>query len=285
MDDDNLILNLVFQGSPSENTSIRSKIKEVRGGWKEKNKVRKSLKKNATNSHKVDVVKAENKESEKFNEKSNFNKKILPDNKQRQKGEENLRPSKEESGTLVKKHVISSIFTYNPEIIDVKRDTNALQQAHDQPSNAPVKGASTFVGMGLDHDLVSNMEEKLGVVNPTNIQRRAIPIINNDGADVVVQAETGSGKTLTYLLPIVHRLMRATADVKDASTISRSVGTLAIILAPTRELTRQILSVINSLVDIPPSKLGTRHLKHWIVSGLVVGGEKRQSEKARLRKG
>ncbi|CAG8456928.1 17515_t:CDS:2 [Acaulospora morrowiae] len=284
MDDDKLILNLVFQDSPSERTSIRSKIKEVRGGWKEKNRIRRSLKKNAANSHKADVVKAENKELEKFNEKSKFNKKILPDNKQRQ-NEANLRPSKEESGTLVKKHVISSIFTYNPEIIDVNGDANALQQTHDQPSNAPVKGASTFVGMGLDHDLVSNMEEKLGVVNPTNIQRRAIPIINNDDADVVVQAETGSGKTLTYLLPVVHRLMRATADVQDTSSISRSVGTLAIILAPTRELTRQILSVINSLIDIPPSKLGKRHLKHWMVSGLVVGGEKRQSEKARLRKG
>ncbi|CAG8480935.1 13943_t:CDS:2 [Acaulospora colombiana] len=284
MSDDKLVLNLVFQDSHLESTSIRSKIKEVRGGWKEKNRVRKSLKKNVTSSHQVDSVKAENKQSE----KSKFKKDTIIDGIQQRNGGTSLR-IKENTGTIGKTQVISSIFTYNPEIVDIGQDASASKQTHDQPSNAPVKGDSTFFSMGLNHDLVSNMKEKLGIADPTNIQRRAIPILNDGDSDVVIQAETGSGKTLTYLLPVVNRLMCATIEIQSIGErtlpISRSVGTLAIILTPTRELAKQILAVINSLVDIPPSKLCTRHLKHWIVPGSVTGGEKRHSEKARLRKG
>ncbi|CAG8765067.1 18653_t:CDS:2, partial [Racocetra persica] len=69
------------------------------------------------------------------------------------------------------------------------------------------------------------------------------------------------------------------------SPLSRSIGTLAIILTPTRELAKQILSVLESLINLPPSRLSDRHLTHWIVPGSVIGGEKKQSEKARLRKG
>ncbi|RIA91764.1 P-loop containing nucleoside triphosphate hydrolase protein, partial [Glomus cerebriforme] len=150
---------------------------------------------------------------------------------------------------------------------------------------------SLFISMGLDNDLVENMKNKFGIEKPTNIQLKAIPVLissnnNKKEFDVVVQSETGSGKTLTYLLPIVHRLINITTDIQDNELLSRSMGTLAIILVPTRELAIQVVSVLESLINIPPSKLTSRrHLNHWIVAGSVIGGEKKQSEKARLRKG
>ena len=55
----------------------------------------------------------------------------------------------------------------------------------------------------------------------------------------------------------------------------RALGLFAIILAPTRELCRQISAVLESLL----------RCAHWIVTGNVLGGEKKKSEKARLRKG
>ncbi|CAG8609534.1 190_t:CDS:2, partial [Racocetra fulgida] len=199
-----------------------------------------------------------------------------------------------------KPQIISSIFTCNPEIVDIHENkVSTRNTAHYEPSNAPINDVS-FIGMGLNVDLITNVKDKLGVEKPTNVQKKVIPILlssiqNNDDTsnkdiDIVLQAETGSGKTLAYLLPIIHRLIRITTNLQNAnpktrSPLSRSIGTLAIILTPTRELAKQILSVLESLVNLPPSRLSDRHLTHWIVPGSVIGGEKKQSEKARLRKG
>jgi len=57
--------------------------------------------------------------------------------------------------------------------------------------------------------------------------------------------------------------------------LSRESGLFAMILAPTRELSKQISNVLESLLSCC----------HWIVGGTVIGGEKKKSEKARLRKG
>jgi ATP-dependent RNA helicase DDX31/DBP7 len=78
---------------------------------------------------------------------------------------------------------------------------------------------------------------------------------------------------LAYLLPIIQRMMNQ-ESVKDKS-FQRKSGLFAIILAPTRELCKQISVVLESVL----------RCVHWIVSGSVLGGEKKKSEKARLRKG
>jgi len=57
--------------------------------------------------------------------------------------------------------------------------------------------------------------------------------------------------------------------------LHRDSGIFAVILAPTRELSKQITAVLDSLLRCAP----------WLVSGSVIGGEKKKSEKARLRKG
>ncbi|KAF9164345.1 ATP-dependent RNA helicase dbp7 [Mortierella sp. AD010] len=131
---------------------------------------------------------------------------------------------------------------------------------------------------------------------PTTIQQKAIPVllgptrkvgdnVPKTDTDVIIQAETGSGKTLTYLLPIVNRLIEAEASPALDLESKRSIGTLAIIMTPTRELAKQILQVLETLLRMPPSSTTGKKHSHWIVPGIVIGGDKKKSEKARLRKG
>ena len=105
---------------------------------------------------------------------------------------------------------------------------------------------------------------------PTRVQRMAIPLILA-GRDVVVRSETGSGKTMTFLLPLAHTL----ASISSPRRVVRGDGTLAIVLSPTRELAAQVHNWAQRTLKTTP----------WIVTGIVSGGEKPKSEKARLRKG
>jgi ATP-dependent RNA helicase DDX31/DBP7 len=120
----------------------------------------------------------------------------------------------------------------------------------------------------------------MNITKPTSIQRTALPIFTNPSSedinarDVFIQSQTGSGKTMSFLLPIIHDLL----PLSTHSWIDRSIGTLAIIIAPTRELAKQISDVLEALLTL---KLRTR----WLVSGLLSGGATRAHEKARLRKG
>lgn len=108
--------------------------------------------------------------------------------------------------------------------------------------------------------------------------------------DVFIQAQTGSGKTLAFLLPILQDLL----PLSSHSYIDRSIGTLAIIIAPTRELAKQISDVLESLLklrlrqtdEVPDdAESSAPRLTRWLVSGLLSGGATRTHEKARLRKG
>ncbi|RHZ68900.1 hypothetical protein Glove_292g64 [Diversispora epigaea] len=317
MDNMNLILNFETHNSNDSNSeisSIRSKLKGVRGGWREKSKVRKSLKKNATNSIKnpqvlggelKDGKDEKTKISKNLYEKSKLGRNLDLSNSNKQQNHENNEEKKEKkeksshhinninnissNGSTRNLQIISSIFTNNPKIIDIPDEEIKSENSNQ---NHSINLTSSFIGSGLNSELVANMKGKLGIEKPTSIQQKAIPILLNsinDDADIFIQAETGSGKTLAYLFPIVQRLIFAeqqnTQDTTKNSSFSRNIGTLVIILTPTRELAKQILLVINSLINLPSSKLSTLHLTHWIVPGSIIGGEKKQSEKARLRKG
>ncbi|CAI5468026.1 unnamed protein product, partial [Closterium sp. Yama58-4] len=110
--------------------------------------------------------------------------------------------------------------------------------------------------------------EKLGFAAPTHVQQAAIPHVLA-GRDLLIRADTGSGKTLLYLTPILHALQAC------RQRVDRKHGTYAVILAPTRELCVQIEEVAQQLCR--------RFV--WIVPGRCIGGESRGKEKARLRKG
>ena len=179
------------------------------------------------------------------------------------------------------KQVISSLFTYNPSS-KVERPEKAQDDEVIEPSNAPLSSElDTFTSLGLSRSLAAHLLNKMHIKAPTAIQSKAVTQLVKDDSDAFIQAETGSGKTLAYLLPIVQRLIQISEDMRqhksegEGAGLSRHSGLFAIILAPTRELSKQISTVLEALLGCA----------HWIVAGTVIGGEKKKSEKARLRKG
>jgi ATP-dependent RNA helicase RhlE len=103
--------------------------------------------------------------------------------------------------------------------------------------------------------------ESLGYLNPTPIQIKAIPIILN-GEDVIGCAETGTGKTAAFLLPIIQNL----------SSESRP-GIRVLVLAPTRELALQIQKNYGELNHVKTNR-----------SVLVMGGANMNMQIADLRR-
>jgi len=97
----------------------------------------------------------------------------------------------------------------------------------------------SFKDLGLLPALLSRCES-LGFVEPTPIQKQAIPIVLG-GADIIACAETGTGKTAAFLLPLIQRLAN-----------SKLKGVAVLVLAPTRELATQIEAACR---DFAPKKL------------------------------
>ena len=184
---------------------------------------------------------------------------------------------------------ISSLFSRDEANADKPTELPSIPRA--APTNAPSADAS-FEQLGLEYILAAHLRERMDIRDkPTEIQRLAIPPLLSappmPQRDVLIQAQTGSGKTLTYLLPIVQSLL----PLSEESFIDRSVGTLAIILAPTRELARQIYQVLERLLTLSlasPDEQAEgvpRRRARWIVPGLLTGGSTKNHEKQRLRKG
>ena len=98
----------------------------------------------------------------------------------------------------------------------------------------PPKPAENFETIGLDANLMSNVR-KAEFVNLTPVQKHAIPIIMND-RDLMACAQTGSGKTVAFLLPIIQKLVESEVEPHACEPQIPEV----LILTPTRELAVQI---------------------------------------------
>lgn len=293
MEDDGLILNFATEDAPS----VPQKASKVTGGtWKERRNLKLKLQGrerkpgSGVNNIEIDNIrtdrlkeKAEQMMAEQYPQKkstkTDFRKK---DRKPAESAESTKRPSSEPMGITSKKvkfsetsgenggknnSYVSSLFTSNKGSEILKESTGSLTSY--SASNAPLQDDSTFAGLGLNDRLVTHLTGPMRYMAPTKVQRAVIPQMVRTQEDLFVKAQTGSGKTLAFVLPIIHRLM------SESETISRKSGLFALILTPTRELASQIYSVLESLL----------RCHHHIVPGIVVGGEKKKSEKARIRKG
>jgi len=94
---------------------------------------------------------------------------------------------------------------------------------------------SSFESAGLRQLLVDNVK-RCGYMAPTPVQKRAIPIIMA-GRDLMACAQTGSGKTAAFLLPIIHKIIESGVD---SGAGQECMSPQAIIVTPTRELAIQI---------------------------------------------
>ncbi|XP_030602460.1 putative ATP-dependent RNA helicase DDX4 isoform X1 [Archocentrus centrarchus] len=105
----------------------------------------------------------------------------------------------------------------------------------DVSGTNPPPAIMTFDEAALCQTLAKNVS-KSGYVKPTPVQKHGIPIISA-GRDLMACAQTGSGKTAAFLLPILQQMM---ADGVAASRFSELQEPEAVIVAPTRELINQI---------------------------------------------
>lgn len=119
------------------------------------------------------------------------------------------------------------------------------------------KGAVRFHDLGLSKPLLSALD-KLNFVTPTPIQAQAIPLAVA-GRDVIGIAQTGTGKTLSFFLPMLHRI----ADRKSQG----------LIIAPTRELAHQVKAEIDKV----GSRLGYK-------TSLIIGGASMHRQKQDLKR-
>ncbi|HPS70810.1 MAG TPA: DEAD/DEAH box helicase [Bacteroidales bacterium] len=100
----------------------------------------------------------------------------------------------------------------------------------------------TFSELGIYDYFVKALNEN-NIINPTEIQFKAIPFLLNEGKDFIGQAQTGTGKTAAYGLPILQKI-----DVKNTQP-------QALILSPTRELGQQIAKHLFKFTKFVPSKI------------------------------
>ncbi len=95
------------------------------------------------------------------------------------------------------------------------------------PLSTKVKTVSTFSELGISNELIKGLNE-LNIFDPTDIQTSAIPLLLNSSDDFVGQAQTGTGKTAAFGLPLLQNIDADKAEVQG------------LIIAPTRELCQQI---------------------------------------------
>lgn len=100
-----------------------------------------------------------------------------------------------------------------------------IQAAQAPEQEVPYQATHAFIDFGLDGRLLANLQQH-GYTTPTPIQDQAIPALM-EGKDVVGIANTGTGKTAAFLLPLLNKVL-----------LDPNQGVL--ILAPTRELALQI---------------------------------------------
>jgi ATP-dependent RNA helicase DeaD len=111
-------------------------------------------------------------------------------------------------------------------------DQAAPVQASDEAADEPAEAPNGFATLGLDDRVLGTLVDQ-GFTTPTPIQTETIPLLL-DGRDVLGLAQTGTGKTAAFALPLLSRL--------DASVRAPQ----ALILTPTRELAIQVAEAISS---------------------------------------
>lgn len=102
----------------------------------------------------------------------------------------------------------------------------------------------SFTSLGLG-PLLAQTAAQVGFANPTAIQTQAIPAVLR-GGDVQAQAQTGSGKTAAYVLPLLQAL-----QARPRSS-PRRVQVLVLVLVPTRELAAQVGETVRQFVQALP---------------------------------
>ena len=151
-------------------------------------------------------------------------------------------------------------------VLDARMKPDRMVRSGDSRCGAPKGYALTnFESLGVSKPIVATLFQ-LGIETPTPIQEHAIPLLL-EGRDLIGLAQTGTGKTAAFGLPLIEKLL---ADERRPD--NRTTRTL--ILAPTRELVNQIAESLKKFIR-----------KSTFRINVVVGGVSINKQQLQLEKG
>ncbi len=118
-----------------------------------------------------------------------------------------------------------------------------------------------FADLGVRKDFIKGLEE-LKIITPSEIQEKVIPVLLKNTTDLIGQAQTGTGKTAAYGLPILHKVNPKLPKIQ------------ALILCPTRELAQQVAKQLFKFTKYTDK----------IFTEAVYGGERIEKQISALRR-
>jgi len=148
-------------------------------------------------------------------------------------------------------------YLYDHRIESIKLENPNLEEAA-----LAKKLKITFRDLPISSETVTSLIKRK-FYKLTEVQRCVIPHALA-GRDILAASKTGSGKTLTYVIPIIENLYRNKWTVMDR--------TGALIVVPTRELAMQVFEVFRSLLED----------HHELSYGLIIGGKSLEGERQRI---
>ncbi|XP_047943469.1 DEAD-box ATP-dependent RNA helicase 20-like [Salvia hispanica] len=149
------------------------------------------------------------------------------------------------------------------EEVCMRLNVDATVPPDSQPASAPIE---SFTDMNLHASIMKDIAFH-GYTTPTSIQAQAMPVALS-GRDLLGCAETGSGKTAAFTIPMIQHCLAQ-------PPIRRGDGPLALVLAPTRELAQQIEKEVKAF---------SRSLDSF-KTAIVVGGTNISEQRSELRAG
>ena len=120
----------------------------------------------------------------------------------------------------------------------------------------------SFSDLGISAPLIQGLEE-LGITKPTAIQQEAIPFLMQNGGDFIAQAQTGTGKTAAFGLPMLEKIKTQKGEIQG------------LVVAPTRELAKQIGKQLFKFTKFAPEKIFVE---------VITGGDSIDRQEAALRR-
>jgi ATP-dependent RNA helicase RhlE len=125
----------------------------------------------------------------------------------------------------------------------------------------------SFESLGLPNYLLKAVEHRF-YAKPTPVQEQAIPLIQA-GHDIIAEAQTGTGKTAAFALPIIQQL-------NELPSKRKRYHTFALVLVPTRELAVQVAKACREYAKFAPRGIQVR---------AIIGGENIEHQANAMRKG
>ncbi|EDO16074.1 hypothetical protein Kpol_1016p14 [Vanderwaltozyma polyspora DSM 70294] len=271
IEDDGMLLNFSTDTTEDNNDSKFNSGKVTGGRWKERRKLKMMMEGREPVKRKTfEELENSDMDTNKKPKSDSSGRKSYNQQSNNESVKDVVRPVVSKvNPSQVNTQIVSSLFTAARQV-----ETSVNINEHDDkeeinPSNAPL-AADNFDSLKIEQQLVNHLNEKMRIQKPTSIQKLVLPqLLSSKNNDLFIHAQTGSGKTLAFALPILSKILSM------KTRVDRKSGCFAIFITPTRELATQIYHVLSELTNCC----------HYLVPCLLIGGESKKSEKARLRKG